>query len=80
MVATDRLSRSEGSPTRPSYPGGHSAYIAAGATVAKAFFADGVIVSPQVPRADGQALADFTGIPLTIHGELNKLIANVTLF
>ena len=23
---------------------------------------------------------DFTGPPLTIHGELNKLIANITLF
>ncbi|MEM8714524.1 MAG: phosphatidic acid phosphatase [Cyanobacteria bacterium P01_G01_bin.4] len=70
----------EGSPTHPSYPGGHSAFIAAGATIAKVFFADCVIASPQVPRADGQDLADFSGEPLTIHGELNKLIANVTLF
>ena len=63
----------EGSPTHPSYPGGHSAFIAAGATVAKAFFADGVIANPQVPRVDGQDLSDSTDAPLTIHGELNKL-------
>ncbi|WP_026101246.1 phosphatidic acid phosphatase [Synechococcus sp. PCC 7336] len=70
----------EGSPTHPSYPGGHSAFIAAGATIAKAFFADGVISDPVVPTADGQGLVPFNGPPLTVHGELNKLIANVTLF
>ncbi len=70
----------EGSPTHPSYPGGHSVFVSAGATIAKAFFADGEIASPQVPRADGQALRDYTNGPLTIHGELNKLIANITLF
>ncbi|MEM8780011.1 MAG: phosphatidic acid phosphatase [Cyanobacteria bacterium P01_G01_bin.49] len=78
----------EGSPTHPSYPGGHSVFIAAGATIAKAFFADEEIVSPQVPRADGQALESFIErdpntnkpVTLTIHGELNKLIANITLF
>lgn len=70
----------EGSPTHPAYPGGHSAFVAAGATIAKAFFADCEIASPQVPRADGQALVSFAGGPLKVHGELNKLIANVTLF
>ena len=29
---------------------------------------------------DGQQLTDFKGEKLTIHGELNKLIANITLF
>ncbi|WP_222426889.1 hypothetical protein [Hyella patelloides] len=70
----------EGSPTHPAYPGGHSAFIAAAATMAKAFFADGEFPHPQVPTDNGQKLRDFQGPKLTIHGELNKLIANVTLF
>lgn len=71
----------EGSPTHPSYPGGHSAFIAAGATIAKALFEDTVIASPQVPNADGSDLVFLPDPPiLTVHGELNKLIANVTLF
>lgn len=70
----------EGSPTHPSYPGGHSAFIAAAATIAKAFFADHEIVNPKVPVNNGQELEDFHGPILTVHGELNKLIANVTLF
>jgi hypothetical protein len=70
----------EGSPTHPAYPGGHSAFIAAAATVAKAYFADGEFPNPKVPLNGGQELVDYTGAPLTIHGELNKLIANVTLF
>jgi len=70
----------EGSPTHPAYPGGHSAFVAAAATVAKAYFADGTFPSPKVPVDGGQILADYRGEPLTIHGELNKLIANVTLF
>ncbi|MDJ0508487.1 MAG: phosphatidic acid phosphatase [Crocosphaera sp.] len=71
----------EGSPAHPAYPGGHSVFIAAGATIAKAFFEDGPISSPVVPTADGQGLAAYTGgETLTVHGELNKLIANITLF
>ena len=71
----------EGSPTHPSYPGGHSAFIAAGATIAKAVFKDTVISSPQVPNADGSELVCLRNPPMiTVHGELNKLIANVTLF
>lgn len=70
----------EGSPTHPAYPGGHSAFVAASATIAKAYFADGPFPNPKVPVDGGQILADYRGEPLTIHGELNKLIANVTLF
>lgn len=70
----------EGSPTHPSYPGGHSAFIAASATIAKAYFADGPFPNPKVPVDGGQKLADYRGQGLTIHGELNKLIANITLF
>ncbi|MEO1067719.1 MAG: phosphatidic acid phosphatase [Cyanobacteria bacterium J06638_6] len=70
----------EGSPTHPAYPGGHSVFIAAAATVAKAYFADGPFPCPKVPVDGGTRLTDYRGDDLTIHGELNKLIANVTLF
>ncbi|MDJ0658446.1 MAG: phosphatidic acid phosphatase [Crocosphaera sp.] len=71
----------EGSPAHPAYPGGHSVFVAAGATMAKAFFEDVPIANPMVPTADGQGLTAYTGgETLTVHGELNKLIANVTLF
>ncbi len=70
----------EGSPTHPSYPGGHSAFVAAAATIAKAFFADCELPNPKVPVDNGQQLGDFNGPTLTVHGELNKLIANITLF
>ncbi|MEA5465219.1 hypothetical protein [Leptothoe sp. PORK10 BA2] len=72
----------EGSPTHPAYPGGHSAFAAASATVAKAYFADGLFPNPKVPVEGGSKLVDYhtKGEPLTIHGELNKLISNVTLF
>ncbi len=70
----------EGSPTHPSYPGGHSAFVAAAATIAKAFFADCKLPNPKVPVGDGQQLGNFDGPTLTVHGELNKLIANITLF
>ncbi len=71
----------EGSPAHPAYPGGHSVFVAAGATIAKAFFEDCPIASPVVPTVDGQGLRAYTGDEtLTVHGELNKLIANITLF
>jgi len=70
----------EGSPTHPAYPGGHSVFIAAAATTAKALFADGPFPQPVIPTHDSQDLMPYTGPALTIHGELNKLIANITLF
>lgn len=70
----------EGSPTHPAYPGGHSVFIAAAATIAKAFFEDCEFPNPQIPTNEGQQLENFVDQPLTVHGELNKLIANITLF
>ncbi|MGK7957107.1 MAG: phosphatidic acid phosphatase [Crocosphaera sp.] len=71
----------EGSPAHPAYPGGHSVFAGAGATIAKAFFANTPIPSPVVPTADGQGLTAYTGgETLMLHEELNKLIANITLF
>ena len=69
----------EGSPVHPAYPGGHSAFVAAGATVLKAFLnEDYVFQDPMAPNQGGTALDPWLGEPLTIGGELNKLIANVT--
>ncbi|MGD1860757.1 MAG: hypothetical protein ACFB0E_12395 [Leptolyngbyaceae cyanobacterium] len=70
----------EGSPVHPAYPGGHSVFIGAAATVAKAYFADGPFPNPVVPAEGGDRLVPYNGSDLTIHGELNKLIANITLF
>ncbi|WP_041661555.1 phosphatase PAP2 family protein [Acaryochloris marina] len=70
----------EGSPTHPAYPGGHSAFVAAAATTAKALFQDAPFPNPVIPTSNGQGLVPYTGPALTIHGELNKLIANITLF
>ena len=70
----------EGSPVHPSYPGGHSVFIAAAATIAKAFFPDAELPEPKMPTSNGQKLKNYHGPTLTVHGELNKLIANITLF
>lgn len=38
----------EGSPTHPAYPGGHSCFVAAAATIAKAFYQDTVLPLPKM--------------------------------
>ncbi|NJL26634.1 MAG: vanadium-dependent haloperoxidase [Thermoanaerobaculia bacterium] len=71
----------EGSPTHPAYPAGHATFSAAGATICKAFYKeDFVIPDPVVSNDDGTALDDWTGEDLTVLGELNKLVANISLF
>lgn len=68
----------EGSPAHPAYPGGHSSFIAAGVTVLKAFVnEDFVIPEPKVPNRNGTELLPYAGT-LTIGGELNKLVGNIT--
>jgi len=69
----------EGSPTHPSYPAGHGTVGGACITVLKFFF-DGsfVIPSPMVPTPNGEGLTPYSGSPLTVNGELNKLGHNVT--
>jgi len=69
----------EGSPTHPSYPTGHGTVGGACITVLKFFF-DGsfVIPNPMMPTAGGTGLTPYTGGPLTVNGELNKLGHNVT--
>ncbi|MEO0881094.1 MAG: phosphoesterase [Pseudomonadota bacterium] len=69
----------EGSPAHPAYPGGHSAFVAAGATVLKGFVnEDFVIPNPVQANRNGTELMAWGGAPLTLGGELNKLVANVT--
>jgi hypothetical protein len=68
----------EGSPTHPSYPAGHSTFVGAATTVCKAFFDENwVIPDPVVPNADGTALVPYSGPPMTVGGELNKLASNI---
>jgi hypothetical protein len=67
----------EGCPTHPAYPGGNATFTAAGVTVLKAFFNESfVIPNPVVPSDDGLSLQPWTGEPLTVGNELNKLTFN----
>ncbi len=67
----------EGCPTHPSYPGGNATFTAAGVTMLKAFFNENfVIPNPVVPSEDGLSLLPWTGDPLTVGNELNKLVFN----
>lgn len=71
----------EGSPNHPSYASGHATVAGASVTILKALF-DGsqLIKNPVVPNpADhGNTLIPWTGEPLTVEGELNKLASNVS--
>ncbi|MEM7413555.1 MAG: twin-arginine translocation signal domain-containing protein [Myxococcota bacterium] len=69
----------EGSPAHPAYPGGHSTFVAAAATILKGVFnEDFVIPNPVMPSRDGTSLEPYSGPPLTVGGELNKLVTNIT--
>jgi hypothetical protein len=70
----------EGCPVHPSYPAAHAVTGGAGVTMLKAMFNESfVIPSPVVPSDDGLTLVPYTGDPLTVLSELNKLAANVSL-
>ena len=69
----------EGCPAHPAYPGGHSTFVAAAATICKGFFDENfVFPNPIQPSADGLSTTPWTGAPLTVGGELNKLVGNIT--
>src|SRR6516162_7320066 len=69
-----------GSPLHPSYPAAHVVTAGAGITVLKALFNESfVIPSPVTPSDDGLSLAPYTGAPLTVGGELNKLASNIAM-
>ena len=68
----------EGSPTHPSYGAGHATVAGACVTILKAWFDESTVIPhPVVPNADGTALLPYSGPPLTVGNELNKLAANV---
>jgi hypothetical protein len=69
-----------GSPLHPSYPAAHAVTVGAGITVLKAAFNESfVIPNPVIPSDDGLSLVPYTGAPLTVGGELNKLASNIAL-
>lgn len=68
----------EGSPTHPAYGAGHATVAGACTTILKAFFDENfVIPNPVVPDSTGTTLVPYSGPPLTVGNELNKLAANV---
>jgi hypothetical protein len=70
----------EGCPTHPSYPAAHAVNAGACATVLKAFFDDGYVISdPVTATADGARLEAWRGEELTLGGEIDKLAANIAL-
>jgi len=70
----------EGCPTHPSYPAGHAAIAGACATALKAFFDESSeIHAPVEASADGLSLVPYKGATLTVGGELNKLVANISM-
>jgi hypothetical protein len=68
----------EGAPLHSAYPGGATSIGAVTATLLKAFFDERrVITDPVQPDpADLTRLVSFSGPPLTVGGELNKLAVN----
>lgn len=71
----------EGSPIHSSYVGGAASIAGANATILKAYYdEDFVIPNPVVPDPnDPTKVIAYTGEPLTVGGELNKLATNYTL-
>ncbi|HRC85626.1 MAG TPA: vanadium-dependent haloperoxidase [Thermoanaerobaculia bacterium] len=68
----------EGSPTHPAYGAGHATVAGACVTVLKALFDENFEVpNPVVPNGGGTQLQPWSGGPLTVGGELNKLASNV---
>ncbi len=68
----------EGSPTHPAYGAGHATVAGACVTILKAWFDESfVIPSPLVPDSTGQVLVPYTGNPLSVGGELNKIASNI---
>lgn len=69
-----------GGPTHPSFPAGHAVSAGACVTLLKAWFdEDAEWQDPVQPNADGTALEPYTGPPLTVGGELNKLAHNLSI-
>jgi hypothetical protein len=73
----------EGSPNHTSYGSGHATVAGACVTMLKALFDDSQLIkNPVVPSPDGQSLVPYVAPagepPLTVGGELNKVVSNVS--
>jgi hypothetical protein len=69
----------EGSPLHPAYGAGHATVAGACVTILKAWFDESwVIPNPMEAAANGLSLTNWTGAPLTVGGELNKVCANIS--
>jgi hypothetical protein len=68
----------EGAPIHSAYPSGAAVIGAVGATLLKAFYDESLVIpNPlQVDPADPTRTIPWTGAPLTVGGELNKLALN----
>ena len=71
----------EGAPFHPSYTGGAASIAGASVTLLKAFFdEDFVIPNPVVPDPNDPTKAiPYSGSPLTVGGELNKIAVNYAI-
>ena len=73
----------EGSPLHPSYGAGHATVAGACVTILKAWFQDGPMPGKIVEASgSGRGLKEYKGNDIekiTVHGELNKLAANVAI-
>ena len=71
----------EASPFHSSYPGGAASIAGVQATLLKAFFDENfVIPNPVVPDPnDPTKVISYSGPPLTVGGELNKLATNYAI-
>jgi hypothetical protein len=75
------MAYAEGSPNHPSYASGHGTVAGAAVTMLKWLFDETQpIKNPVVPNpADGgQTLIPYAGPTLTVGGELNKIVSNVS--
>jgi hypothetical protein len=68
----------EGAPLHAAYPAGSASIAGVAGTLLKAFFDEtAVIPDPVVPDpSDPTRLVPYTGAPLTVGGEINKLVSN----
>jgi hypothetical protein len=70
----------EGCPCHPAYGAGHATVAGACVTVLKAWFDESYqIPNPVQAAPDGLSLVSYSGPPLTVGGELNKLASNIAI-
>jgi hypothetical protein len=74
------MAYAEGSPNHTSYGSGHATVAGAAVTMLKWLFDETQLIkNPVVPNpVDGQSFIPYEGTPLTVGGELNKLVSNVS--